>query len=247
LCLIAALVGCSGQYYLTAPDQLAPAGGSATAVVRIQRHEFMGIALAVKNAPLRLWVTDQPLRAAFADKKGYAGAVVPVPDKEGLYSLTVATQDIRGDEFSKDFPTYVWPASQPIVVVDLECVPLGPKAPAAVGEALNRLAKNANIVYFTSRDVNDYPRVHEQLQGNHLPDGPVLPWRKSDWINTALVSQLPQMRQQFSAVNIGICSSAAAAGAFSAAGMDCVVVGNEKVTAARAVYRSWADLAAKGL
>ena len=66
--------GCGGQYILTVPDQVAPAGGQAATVARLQRSEFGSFAPPVKKAALRFQADGGPLRGAYTDSQGYAAA-----------------------------------------------------------------------------------------------------------------------------------------------------------------------------
>ena len=82
LCLLSvpfALVGCGnsmGDYVLTVPDMVAPAGGEGVAVVRLQRNDFLVMAPPVKDAvtadgevvvPLDAEAFGFWLKAAFGD------------------------------------------------------------------------------------------------------------------------------------------------------------------------------------
>jgi hypothetical protein len=245
--MLPAMVGCSGEYILTAPDQLAPSGSTTSAVVRLQKQEVFLFSPPIGNAAIRFWVADGPLRGAFTDKNGYAAAAVPVPDKPGLYNLSIAAQDIQGDEAKADFPAYVWPADKPIVAVDLECLPPPGKDADTARAAMAKVAGGANILYFTRRGVREYPALREGIQGNHLPDGPILPWRLEDWTAAKMTSPLPQLRRQFPNLAIGICNSQSAAATFGAVGMECVIVGGGKVKAPMVRYLSWTELAKSGL
>jgi hypothetical protein len=249
LCYIMTLttLGCSGQYVMTAPDQIAPVGSSVATVVRLRRHELTFLTLPVKKGPVRFSIADSPLRCAYTDNSGYAASAVPVPEKPGLYAMTIATQDIHGDEYSRDFPAYVWDKDKAIVAVDLEAVPLEGKEAASAQAALTRIANDANIIYLTRRDVDDYENIHQRIVALKLPDGALLPWRRSDWRGSRMASQLPQLREQFTNLNFGICGSQAAVNTFSAAGMECIVVGTIPIKGAKVAERSWADLTEKGL
>ena len=241
------ILGCSGQYVMTAPDQIAPAGSLAPTVVRLRRHELTFLTLPVKKGPLRFSVADCPLRCAYTDNSGYAVVAVPVPEKPGIYAVTIATQDISGDEYSRDFPVYVWDKDRDIVAVELEAIPLDGKEASAAAAALTRIVGDSSVIYLTSGSVNDYEKIHRRLAALNLPDGPLLPWRRSDWRGSRMSSQLSQLRQQFTNLNVGICRSSSAANTFSAEGMECIVVGNETVKGAKIATRNWADLTEKGL
>jgi len=264
LALLTAIAGgCGGQYILTVPDQLAPPGGEAVAVVRLQRNDFFVLSLAVERAAMLFKIDGGPQRGAYTDKIGYAGASVPVPDAIGRYDLHVAHLDREGDEVRATAPVYVWDADKPIIAADLDSLPLvGPPAQEARA-ALTKLAYGANVLYMTRKGVDKHASLHEYLAGAGYPDGPVLLWQRERWhivregryklprvvVESRLVGQLSQLRVMFPKLTTGVCDSKLAAKAFLDAGLQCVVVGTAKIDGPDAEsritrYPSWADVAA---
>jgi hypothetical protein len=178
--MLIAVAGCSGQYRLTVPDQVAPSGGATRTVVRLQRHEFAGIYFGKYDAALRFRIDEAPLRAAFTDERGYATALVPGPAEPGVYDMQVAYQDREGDEAWAQAPAYVLPAEKPVVAVDLDQLPqpggAGPAASPAAAR-LCELARANSIVYFTAQPVSQSAWLHSRLlAAGGYPDGPILPW-----------------------------------------------------------------------
>jgi hypothetical protein len=268
LCLflpaLAALGGCGGHYILTVPDQVASAGGETAAVVRLQRNDFFVLSNPITEAAMRFRVGDGPLRGAYTDKLGYAGASVSVPAEPGLYRLSVAHLDLYGDEVVQEAPAYVWASEKAVVAVDLDALPglwLGSGADAA--RAIGLLAKGANIVYLTRRSTRRHGAAHRELARAGYPDGPILLWRRQRWhivrdgwanmprlaVESRLVSQLAELRKLLPNLTTGVCRSQLAAKAVAEAGLKCVAVNSAHVRAATGtVHRSsWADLADKGL
>lgn len=255
----AAVGGCTGQYYLTVPDQVAPAGGEASTVVRLQRSEVVMLALPVENGAIRLKVEELPDRGAYTDKLGYAGTTVPVPHEAGRYKMLASYMDKDGDELSKTVPVYVWDIQRTVIAVDLDSLPpfYEPEA-KAVKAALGHLSERANLCYMTSQLVDRHAGIHKELAQAGYPDGPVLLWQQQNWhviregpynlprmvIEDRLVSQLGVMRRLYANFRTGISSSAVGAKGFLDAGLQCVVVGAAAVpgTTQRA---SWKDLATK--
>ena len=92
-CLALLCAGCGGQYLLTVSDQVAPAGGEAAVVVRLQRSEFYMVYVAVKDAAIRLQVGRGKDRGAYTDALGYAGTTLPAPETVGRYMLSVRHLD----------------------------------------------------------------------------------------------------------------------------------------------------------
>lgn len=255
--------GCGGQYIVTVPDQIAPAGGEATAVVRLQRNDFFVLAPAVKSAAIRFRVADGPEKGAYTDKLGYAGTTVPVPAKAGRYRLMVSHLDDYGDEVVAAAPVYVWQPDRQLVAVDMDCLPglwLGSSEQAA--RAMRRLVVGANLLYLTRQSAGRHAQAHKTLTQAGYPDGPILTWQRQRWhivregrfnlprvvVESRLVSQLPEIRRVFPKMTLGVCDSALAAKAFAAAGMQVALVGGAAADIPTEVrrHKSWADLAAKG-
>ena len=61
LCLVAC--GCGGGYTMTAPDQVAPAGGQAAVVVRLTRDEVRRVDVPVKKAGLEFRLRGEVVKA----------------------------------------------------------------------------------------------------------------------------------------------------------------------------------------
>jgi len=262
LVVTAAMAGCGGQYILTVPDQVAPAGGEAAVVVRLQRSEIYRIVLPAAQTLLRFRVEDGPMRAAYTDKLGYAGTTVPVPAAPGVYTMSVSLQDTEGDEAGGEVRVYVWDARKAIVAVDMDSLPLaGTTQASGARAALARIAREANILYLTRRSVASHGYGHGQLSVCGYPDGPVLLWRRQRWhivrtgrftvrmvVEKRLVSQLAELRKVFAGLSTGLCTSRLAAKAFTQAGMRCVVVGDAKVELPNVTRReTWANLAVVGI
>lgn len=252
----ASLGGCGGYYVLTTGDTVAPAGGEAVAVARLERNEIWMLALPVKTAAIRFSLEDQPDRAAYTDQIGYAGAPIAVPGSPGVYTLRVSHLDSEGEEVAADTPLYAWDPSLPVVAVDLDGLPRGAGAGAA-RQALQRLAAEGNILYLTRQSFPQPSRAHDLLRVAGYPDGPVLLWQQQRWhivrnrwnvpqvvVESRLVSRLPELRDAFPRLSAGICTSSLAAKAFTAAGMRCVVVGPSWTSGPNVTHAaSWAKLA----
>jgi len=199
--------GCGGYYILTVPDQVAPAGGEAVAVARLQRSEFLFIAGPAREAAIRFQVADCPERGAYTDKIGYAGATVPAPAQPGRYEMTVSHLDFEGEEISATVPLYVWDPGKPVAAVDLDCLPRtsggfwaatqaawsrmslgmissppsGREAVAAARRALGRIAGGSNVLYLTRQNVADHAGLHDWLTTEGYPQGPILLWQRRRW------------------------------------------------------------------
>ena len=244
LMLSLALAGCGGQYILTVPDQVAQTGGQTVVVARLQRNDFFVLAPPIEGAALRLRVHEQGERAAYTDRLGYAGAAVPVPAQEGLYTLRIDHMDSEGDEAAATAPVYVWNAQTPVAAVDLDALDTDSAQPGeAARAALQKLAaRPVRIVYLTHRRINRHAEIHRRLAELNLPDGPVLLWQREFWhisyvpglipgikiptvkIETRLVSQLSGLKQTLPKLQAGIAGSDAACRAFLAAGLKCITL-----------------------
>jgi len=252
-----------GEYILTVPDMVAPAGGEGVAVMRLQRNDFVVIAPPVKQAAIRLAVGEGLQRGAYTDDLGYAGTTLPVPARPGRYELKVAHLDRWGDEVTATAPAYVWDPNAPAVAVDLDSLPgLSPGFSRQSSRALARAVKGANILYLTRRRASGHAELHKRLIGAGYRDGPILEWRRQHWhivregkynmprvvVESRLVSQLPDLRRMLGGLKTGICRDSLAAKAFAEAGMRVVIVGDARVEAKDVVRRaSWSELADKGV
>jgi len=259
---VPALGGCGGHYILTATDTLAPAGGEAPVVCRLQRNDFFVLALTVDKALVRYSINGGPMRGVYTDDLGYAGTTVPVPDEPGRYRLLIEHTDSEtGDEAAVEKPLYVWDASKPAVAVDLDCLPwLWPAAFPHARTALQKVAGDANVLYLTRRQPSRHERAHARLRAAGFPDGPILMWQRERWhivrgkyriprivVESRLVNQLPLIKETFPNLKTGVCDSSLAAKAFADAGMDVVVIGGVEAKAGNVIRReSWKDLAEKG-
>ncbi len=241
LAATAATVGCGGEYKMTVPDAVAPAGEEAPIVVRLQRNDFLILDMAVEQVPIGLQVDDAQQRYAYTDKFGYAGTLVPVPDEPGMYPLELYHQDSdEGDEVRGTGRVYVWDPNRPVVAVDLDCLPLAGDGRAA--EALTRWASQAHIAYFTREPVSEHAGLHRVLASGGYPDGPILLWKRQRWhitrgtwnipkivVESRLVSQLSELRKTFPALKTGLAGCSLSAQTFQQAGMRTVVVGETDV------------------
>ncbi len=262
LCLAAAVAGCGGDYILTAPDQLAAAGEEATVVVRLQRNDFFVLALPVERAAMTFQTGGLHEVGAYTDQLGYAGTRVPVPSDPGQYDLRIAHLDIYGDDIHRTARLFVWDKQQAIVAVDLDALPwkISPDSPAAVA-AINRLARDARIVYLTRQEADQHRRLGAWLDEMGYPDGPILLWQHKKWhivpgtwriprivIEDEMVSRLPELRKAFANFSAGVSTGALAAEGFADAGLQPVLVGTGSAGEAEVTRRaSWQDLAEKGL
>jgi len=152
LLLALTCTGCGGYYVLTTPDQVAPLGEDAPVVIRLQLNDFLFIRTPAKDKPMRFAVRGGAERVAHTNEQGYAGTIVPVPDRPGRYLMSVDLTDTEGEELAGLANVYVWDAARPVVVVDSDALPVGRRGGAAVA-ALGKLAAGGtNIVYLTRRD-----------------------------------------------------------------------------------------------
>lgn len=238
---LALVAGCSGEYTLTVPDQIVPSGGQAVSVVRLQRNEFAGYKVAVKEAAIRFQIDKGPIRAAYTDKNGYAAAPVPAQKILGRYYMSVGHLDRNGEEIQVYAPAYVWDALAPVTAVEMDSLPTDKDAKAAA-DALGRIAANSYIVYFTTKDVAKHAGAHQRLKDLGYPDGAIVLWQEEGWrlvsgpmpkvvVEERLISSLVNLRKAFGQFNTGVCTSEKAARAFAEAGLKVRVVGPAKVTA----------------
>ena len=263
LVLLPALMctGCGGYYVLTTPDQVAPLGEGAPVVIRLQLNDFLFMRTPARDKPMRFAVRGGAERIAHTDKQGYAGTLVPVPNRPGRYLMSVDLTDTEGEEVAGLVNVYVWDAARPVVVVDTNALPAGRRGGAAVAALRKLAAGGTNIVYLTRRDPEEHYRVHDMIAVGGYPPGPVLMWRRQRYrierrsrfnrrlvVESRLVSQLAELRTMFLKMIVGVCDSTLAAKAFIEAGLKAVIVGEAKAPLAGPSRRaSWSDLARGGL
>lgn len=255
--------GCGGHYTLSAPDHVAPVGAQTAVVIRLQRNDFLVLDLAVKEAAMSFRVGDGPMRAAYTDKLGYAGASVAVPDRPGRYHISVKhTDSDSGEVIAGGAYLYVWDAAKPVMAVDLDSLPyLGQADLPAAQAALRRFTQGANVLYLTRQRVSRHDLAHGQIMACDYPDGPVLLWRRQRWrivregrfrvprviVEARLVNQLMEIKRLFPGLKKGLCGSSIAAKAFVEAGLACTVVGELPRSPEATWYESWQALAERGL
>jgi hypothetical protein len=259
--LVASLLcsGCGGYYILNVPDQVASEGGQVVPVARLQRNDFFVLAMDQPGAPMTFRVNGEGLKSGKTDELGYAAVQMDAPAETGRHTLNVAMSDMTGEEIKANVPLFVWDPERPVVAVDLDAVPgEGWPESQAAAQALTRLAREANIMYFTRNSSRTQQALHERFAREGFPDGPVLLWQRERWhisregrfgiprvvVEQRLVSQLPVLRAEFSNMTLGICSSEAAAQAFVDAGMRALVIGRPSLVGSNLLHReSWSDLA----
>ncbi|NBB96041.1 MAG: hypothetical protein GVY16_09930 [Planctomycetes bacterium] len=251
--------GCGGYYIMNVPDQVARTDGQIVPVARLQRNDMFVMAVPQTGSPMRFRLDGGELKACGTDELGYAAVQMPAPDSPGKHQLYVAMLDPVGEEVSATVPVFVWDPSRPVVAVDLDAVPPeGWTNSSDAAAALNRIARKANVLYFTRNSARTQQRVHERFVREGYPDGPILLWQRQRWhitregrlgiprvvIEQRLLSQLPVLRDEFPNLTLGICRSETAAQAFVDAGMRALVIGRPGLTGSNLLHRdSWADLA----
>ena len=234
------LAGCGGQYVITVGDQVAPAGGEAAVVVRLQQHEFSDVKRNIEHAPMRLRIDDGPERGAFTDELGFAGTTVRAPAEPGKFRLTVAMQDAAGDEASRDAPVYVWKKDAAVAAVDLDALPeVGESAAAEARTALSRTAEKYKLLYLTRTDVYDLAPARQKFEAAGYPSGPILVWQRryrhfarsgslrlpQVITESKLMTSLSYLRELFPNLKVAVCGSEAASKPFREAGISAVIIG----------------------
>jgi hypothetical protein len=260
---LAALVllcnGCGGYYIMNVPDQVASAGGQIVPVARLQRNDMFVMAVPQPGSPMRFRLNGGPLKACGTDELGYAAVQMDAPSEPGRYEMRVAMLDPSGEEIEATVPVFIWDPEKPVVAVDIEAVPAeGWIGSESAATALGRIAEQANILYFTRHDSRTQQRLHDRFDRESFPDGPILLWQRQRWhitrdgpmgmprvtIEQRLVSQLPEIREEFPKLTLGICRSEAAAQAFVDAGMRALVIGRPTLVGSNVLHReSWEELA----
>lgn len=263
-CTVLGTGGCGGYYIMTVPDQVSRSGGQVVPVARLQRNDFFILAVEVKKTPLVFRIDKGQERAAYTDNMGYAGVQLDVPHSPGKYNLNVLLQDFEGEVVQQNVPVFVFDPSEPVVAVELDCLPNeGSLYSDEVAAAMRSIARRANIIYLTRRDPSTQAAAHEWFKRAGLPDGPVLLWQRQRWhivregrfnlprivIESRLDSQLDSLKEVFPNFTTGICQSNLAGKAFREAGLTPIFVGKTPPLEFRnsEMRTDWKDLEARGL
>jgi hypothetical protein len=186
-CLAILLAGCAGRYRLTVPDAVSVPAKPAAVVVRLERQEFGPVYLPVEDAVLRMWVDDEPLRAAYTRRDGYASAAVPCPAEPGRHQLTIAHQDRQGGQVGKKAFAYVVRPEARTLVVDWEAIEKTRQAHRAA-PALKRLAAAGVQIVYAAEGFEEPIAAHAFLAANDLPDGPLVYWQGGRQVVGTLVT-----------------------------------------------------------
>jgi hypothetical protein len=185
--MAAFLTGCAGSYRLTIPDAVTAPDKPAPVVVRLERQEFGPLYLPVDDAVMRMWVDDEPLRAAYTRRNGYASAAVPCPPQPGRHRLTVAHQDREGGQVGKKALAYVVRPEARTLVVEWESIDKTDRAHQAA-PALKRLAAAGVQIVYAAEDFEEPVAAHAFLAQNSLPDGPLVYWAEGRQVTGTVVT-----------------------------------------------------------
>jgi len=145
------LSGCSGEYILTAPDVVCPAGEKAALIFRLQRREFWKITPPKKNATVMVHLPDGTVRCALTDENGYAAIAFIVPSRCGVYQVRFYYQDVEGQELSAKGNVYSLSMDDRFVVVDMDSLPRSGTDLSSACLALKRLSQNAQLIYVSEK------------------------------------------------------------------------------------------------
>ncbi len=235
---------------MTAPDVAALPGGTAPVVVRLQRREFWFHAPPERGAPVTFDLAGGAIRCAKTDKDGYAAMTVGVPYRPGRYRVLLRCQDDFGDTASGQAEFFVLHPDRPILAVDLDDLPSGGAEARAAAAALERLGKQAQIVYLTERRAGNPTGAREFLASQGYPEAAVLPWDIPGWWRRRLWwkrqdggGAVASLRARLPNLTWGLTTGKTSAQAFSAGGLKPLVVGKARTGIAGAEYfPHWPDL-----
>jgi len=171
--------GCGGEYLLIGPDVVALPGENAPLVVRLQRREFWLYWPPMRDAAVTFRSDGGELRCARTDKHGYAVTGFPAPAEPSVVRVALHHQDELGYAAAGHVHVFALSPEVPIVAVDMDCLPLGGNQAASAAEALRRIGKQAQIVYFTQHCSAAPEYAHQALEKaagrRMLPGTPVIP------------------------------------------------------------------------
>ncbi|MHC4718090.1 MAG: hypothetical protein ACYS5V_14045 [Planctomycetota bacterium] len=246
--MLSTLGGCGGGYILTAPDVPVLSGRDAPVVVRLQRREFWIHCPPVHRAPLTFRQGDGPLRCARTDKRGYAAVVLPAPASPGRYEVKLHLQDILGETVSGSAWIYVLSPDEPVVLVDMDSLPLDEQEAASAAEALKRVSAATEIIYLSALHGAKPALAHRLLEDMGCPNGPVLPWAPADpwyrrlpWRKRA-PGMLAGLQERIPQLWAGISADPVARERLREAGLKALVVGSAPADEQAELFDSWPNL-----
>ena len=172
------LSGCSGEYILTAPDVVCPAGEKAALIFRLQRREFWKITPPKKNATVMVHLPDGTVRCALTDENGYAAVAFIVPSRCGVYQVRFYYQDVEGQELSAKGNVYSLSMDDRFVVVDMDSLPRNGPDLSSACLALKRLSRNAQLIYVSEKLGYTPATARGLLRIRGYPEGPVVYFNK---------------------------------------------------------------------
>ena len=184
------LSGCSGEYILTAPDVVCPAGEKAALIFRLQRREFWRITSPQKNATVMVHLPDGATRCALTDKNGYAAVAFVVPSRSGVYQVRFYYQDVEGQELSAKGNVYSLSKDDRFVVVDMDSLPKSGLDLSSACLALKRLSQNVHLIYVSEKLGYTPAAARGLLRMRGYPEGPVVCFNKiPQWYQYRLCRQ----------------------------------------------------------
>ena len=157
ICVLAAAVGgCGGQYVLTVPDQLAPAGGECRWSCGCNDTSLPAWRWPARRRPYGCALARGRCERLSRTSSVTPGALLPAPPMPGRYLLTVGHMDTSCREVQTTVPLFVWPKTAAVVAVDFDSLPMGggsSKEVQAAAVAMKELSLRANILYLVREDV----------------------------------------------------------------------------------------------
>lgn len=253
------LAGCSGEYILTVPDVVCPAGAQAELVFKLQRREFWRITPPQKDAAVIVQLPSGDSRCIRTDRNGYAAVAFVVPFKPGVYGVELYYQDDEGRSISAEGSVYSLLPDKPVVLVDLDCLPRGGRDLKSARAAIERLGQAVQLVYFSERVGSSCTVARRLLRMRGYPVGPVVFFKKyprwyrryrfdpgwhAKWFKPRSTdSNIVSLRRRLKKLDWAITTDLSAAEALIQAGLKVVIIGKGKrmITEARRV-NSWDDL-----
>lgn len=186
--LMLALIGCANfgcaRRLLIAEDVVFPQGRPAELAAAVDQQSLVIFTKGIPDTPVEFVLDNEPVAKAVTDKEGRA-AVQPVPvQSQPTYK---ARANLGGKVVESTGRIYAWDPEKPAVAIDIdETLSLSEYINIIWGDglvskplpgspqAVQQLAKEYQIIYWSIRPRFMYHRTRRWLEKHGFPDGPML-------------------------------------------------------------------------
>jgi hypothetical protein len=181
--MLLGLSGCARKH-LFPEDAIIQRGGSGELAAAVDSQRLVIFTKGVANTPIEFTVNGQTVGSDKTDGKGRAS--IQVGPGENISSFTARTK-IDGKDVEETGKIYYWDADKPAIAVDIDETislteyinliwgdGLHSKTLKGSAEAVQELAREYQILYYSIRPRFMMERTRKWLEKNNFPDGPII-------------------------------------------------------------------------